>query len=82
MFPHLRVGPSNAFSIDFSFVNFIEHKAEEIVGFYGDREHKFRCQVLPGKGRLNRVFDAMGLGYAERRDPSTSLPANNASSRG
>ena len=43
VFPRLRVGPSDAFSTNFSFVNFIEHKAEEIVGFYDDREHKFRC---------------------------------------
>ena len=35
--------PCDAFSTYFSFVNFIEHKAEEIVGFYDDREHKFRC---------------------------------------
>jgi hypothetical protein len=42
IFPHLGVGPSNGFLTDFSFVNFIEHKAKEIIGFYGDREHKGR----------------------------------------
>ena len=82
MFLRLRVGPSNAFSTDFSFVNFIEHKAEEIVSFYGDREHKFRCQALPRKRRLNRVFDSMGLCYADRSGPLTSLPADNAATRG
>jgi len=78
----LHVGPSDAFSTDFSFVNFIEHKAEEIVSFYGDREHKFRCQALPRKRRLNRVFDSMGLCYADRSGPLTSLPADNAATRG
>ena len=82
MFPRLRVGPFDAFSTDFSFVNYIEHKAEEIVGFYGDREHKFRCQAFPGKRRLNQVFDSMGLCYADRSSPSTSLPADNAATRG
>ena len=33
VFPRLAVAPSNAFTTDFSFVNLIEHKAEEIVGF-------------------------------------------------
>jgi hypothetical protein len=67
---------SEAFTTDFSFVNLIEHKAEEIIGFYGDREHKGRCQSLAGKRRLNRIFEAMGLCYADRSGPSTSLPAD------
>jgi len=74
--------PSDAFTTDFSFVNLIEHKAEEIVGFYDDREHKGRCQSLAGKRRLNRVFDAMGLCYVDRSGPSTSLPADDAAPRG
>ena len=49
VFPHLGITPSDAFTIDFSFVNLIEHKAKEIVGFYDDREHKGRCQSLAGK---------------------------------
>lgn len=73
---------SEAFTTDFSFVNLIEHKAEEIIGFYGDREHKGRCQSLAGKRRLNGVFKAMGLCYADRSSPSTSLPADNAAPRG
>ena len=81
MFPRLRVGPFDAFSTDFSFVNYIEHKAEVIVGFYGDREHKFRCQAFPGKRRLNQVFDSMGLCYADRSSPLTSLTANDAATR-
>jgi hypothetical protein len=40
--PHLGVAPSDAFLTDFSFVNYIEHKAEGIIGFYGDKEHKGR----------------------------------------
>jgi len=67
---------------DFSFMNYIEHKAKEIIGFYGDREHKGRCQSLSRKRRLNRVFDAMGLGYADRSGPLTSLPADDAAPRG
>ena len=59
VFPCLAVAPSDAFTTDFSFVNLIEHKAEEIVGFYGDREHKGRCQSLAGKKRLNCVFEAL-----------------------
>lgn len=54
-------------------MNFIEHKAKEIIGFYHDRKHKFRCQALPGKRRLNHVFNSMGLGYADRNGPSTSF---------
>ena len=52
-FLHLGVAPSDAFSTDFSFVNFIEHKAKEIIRFYGDREHKGRCQSLARKRQLN-----------------------------
>ena len=43
VFPHLSIAPSDAFTTDFSFVNLIEHKAKEIIGFYDDREHKGRC---------------------------------------
>ena len=49
VFLHLGIAPSDAFSTDFSFVNFIEHKAKDIIVFYGDREHKGRCQSLAGK---------------------------------
>jgi hypothetical protein len=49
VFSRLAVTPSDAFTIDFSFVNLIEHKAEEIIGFYGDREHKGWCQSLARK---------------------------------
>ena len=79
IFPCLNVAPSDAFTTDFSFVNLIKHKAKEIIGFYGDREHKGQCQSLAGKRRLNRVFDAMGLCYADRSGPLTSLSADNAS---
>jgi hypothetical protein len=78
VFPRLAVAPSDAFTTDFSFVNLIEHKAEEIVGFYGDREHKGRCQSLARKRRLNRVFKAMGLCYADQLGPLTNLSANDA----
>ena len=78
VFPHLDVAPSDAFSTYFSFVNLIEHKAKEIIRFYGDREHKGRCQSLAGKIRLNYVFGAMGLRYGDRSDPSTSLSAGGA----
>ena len=77
-FLHLGAAQSEAFTMDFSFVNLIEHKAEGIIGFYNDREHKGRCQSLAGKRRLNHVFDAMGLCYADRSGPSTNLPANDA----
>jgi len=40
IFPRLNIALSDAFTSNFSFVNLIEHKVEEIVGFYGDREHK------------------------------------------
>ena len=40
MFPHLGIAPSEALPSNFSFVNLIEHKAEENIGFYGSREHK------------------------------------------
>ena len=43
VFPRLAVAPSDEFTTNFSFVNLIEHKAKEIIGFYGDREHKGRC---------------------------------------
>ena len=43
VFPRLAVAPSDAFTTDFSFVNLMEHKAKEIIGFYCDREHKGRC---------------------------------------
>ena len=82
VFLHLGVAPSDAFSTDFSFVNFIEHKAEEIIGFYDDRKHKDRCQSLAGKRRLNHTIGAMGLCYADRVSPSTSLPADDVAPRG
>jgi len=82
VFPHLGVAPSYAFLTDFSFVNYIEHKAEEIIGFYGDREHKGRCRSLSRKRRLNRVFDAMGLCYADRLGSLTSLSADDAAPQG
>ena len=63
-------------------MNHIEHKAEQIVGFYRDKEHKGRCQSSGGKGRLNRVFDTMGLCYANRDGPSTSLLVEDAAPRG
>ena len=74
VYPNLDVVRSDAYSIDFSFVNQIEHKAEQIIGFYGDKEHKGECQYLAGKRHLNRVFEAMGLCYADRDGPSMSLP--------
>jgi hypothetical protein len=40
VFLHLNIAPSDAFTTDFSFVNLIEHKTKEIIGFYGGREHK------------------------------------------
>lgn len=46
MLPNLGVVPSGAFLTDFDFVNHIEHKGEQIVGFYGDKEHKGKCQCL------------------------------------
>jgi len=76
VFPCLAVAPSDAFTTDFSFVNLVEHKAEEIIGFYGNREQKGRCHSLTGKRRLNRVFEAMCLCYADRSGPSTSLSTN------
>ena len=56
MFLKLGVAPSNAFPMNFSFVNFIKHKAKEIIGFYGDREHKGRCQSLARKRCLNHAL--------------------------
>ena len=78
VFPCLAVAPSDAFTTDFSFLNLVEHKAEEILRFFGNREQKGRCHSLAGKRRLNRVFVAMGLYYADRLGPSTSLLANDA----
>jgi hypothetical protein len=63
----------DTFTTDFSFVNLTKHKAEEIIGFYGSREHKGRSQSLVGKRWLNRIFDAVGLCYADRAGPLTSL---------
>ena len=45
----LVIAPSERFTTNFSFVNLIEHKAKEIIRFYGDREHKGRCHSLAGK---------------------------------
>jgi hypothetical protein len=77
VFPRLAVAPSEAFTTDFSFLNLVGHKAEDIVGFYGGKEHRGQCQSLAGKKCLNHVFEAMGLCYTERSNPSTSLPAEN-----
>lgn len=79
VFPCLDVAPSEDFTTDFSFVNLVdlvEHKAEAIIGFYGDREHKGRCQSLAKKRRLNCVLNAMGLRYADQSGPLTSLPVD------
>ena len=78
VFMCLAVAPSDAFTTDFSFLNLVEHKAEEILRFFGNREQKGRCHSLAGKRRLNRVFEAMCLCYADRSGPSTSLLANDA----
>jgi hypothetical protein len=43
VYPNLGVARSNAYSIDYIFVNQIEHKAEQIIGFYRDKEHKGKC---------------------------------------
>jgi hypothetical protein len=45
----LGIDRPDAYSTDFSFVNLVEHKAEQIVGFYGKKEHKGKCQYLAGK---------------------------------
>ena len=82
MFPNLGAAPSDAFLTNFSFVNLIEHKDEEIIRFYGSRENKGRCQSLARKKRLNQVFNAIGLCYANRSDPSTSLPVGDAAPYG
>ena len=65
MYPNLGITLSDAISTDFDFVNHIEHKAEQIVGFYGDKEHNDGCQCLARKRCLNRAFEAMGLCYAD-----------------
>lgn len=74
VYPNLGVAAPDAFLADFDFVNYIEHKTEQIVGLYGDKEHKAWCQCLGRKRCLHRVFDAMGLCYADGEGPSTSLP--------
>jgi hypothetical protein len=43
VFPHFDIAPRDGALTDFSFVNIIEHKAEEIIGLYGVREHNFKC---------------------------------------
>jgi len=43
VYPNLGVARSDAYSTDYSFVNQIEHKAEQIIGFYRDKEHKGKC---------------------------------------
>jgi hypothetical protein len=53
VFPNLGVSSSDVFSSDFSLVNLIEHKADEIIGPYGKREHKGKCEALAGERRLN-----------------------------
>lgn len=78
LYPNLGVTQSDIFLTDFDFVNHIEHKAEQIISFYGDKEHNGRFQSLCGKRRLNRVFDAMVLYYADRASPSTSLLVEDA----
>lgn len=82
IYPNLGVAVPDAFSTDFDFVNYVEHKTKQIIGLYGDKEHKARCQCLGGKRRLNRVFDDMGLCYADRDGPSTSLPIEEDAPRG
>jgi hypothetical protein len=82
VFLHLDVAPSDAFTTNFVFVNLIEHKAEEIIGFYGSREHKGWCQSLVRKRPLNCVFEAMDICYADQLGPSTSLSAKDAASLG
>lgn len=81
MFPRLEIAPRAGVPTDFSFVNLIEHKAEEITRFYGSREHKFKCPALPGR-RLNRAFEAMRPDYAERTNPSANQAGNNAAVHG
>ena len=48
---NLDVMRSDAYLTNFSFVNQMEHKVELIIGFYGDKEHKGKCQYLAGKRR-------------------------------
>ena len=41
--PKLGIAASDAFSTDFAFVNYIEHKSKQILGFYGKKQHKGKC---------------------------------------
>lgn len=82
VYPNHGAARSDAYSTDFCFVNQIEHKAEQIIGFYGDKEQKGKCQYLARKRRLNRVFEAMGLCYADRAGPSRSLLDEDVALRG
>lgn len=63
-------------------MNYIEHKAKHILGFYGKKEHKGKCQCLAKKRGLNRIFDVMGLCYTNRDGPSTSLPNKDVAPHG
>ena len=67
--------------MDFAFLNYIEHKAEQIIGFYGKKEHKGKGQCLAGKRRLNCVFEAMDLCYVDRDGPSKDVAPHGRGAR-
>lgn len=70
--PRLHVRRPVGYDCDFNYVRYVEESANLILGLYDSKEHKAKIRGLSGVRRLNRVFDAMRLIYADRSDSSTS----------
>jgi hypothetical protein len=50
----------------------VEMDAERVVESYGRKENEaYILVMLPNGGRLNRVFEQMGVAYAPRLEPGT-----------
>jgi hypothetical protein len=49
----------------------LELEAENVMGSYGHTEHETCVKALPNEGRLNRVFEVVGIAYGPRPQPGT-----------
>lgn len=80
--PVLNIRKLDGFSLDFDYVRAIESEANKIVGPYSMKEHETKCRGLAGLQRLNRVFDAMGLTYPDRMNPSVKSSEDGGGRKG
>lgn len=53
-------------------VDEVERKSISLIGIYLHKEHEQALKTLRHGGKINRVFDEMGVSYGPRTRPSTA----------